>query len=111
MSRRRIAEQVEPIEFLMRREKPETPSVIAVQKQTPHERERSSRKMTVTLPSPEWRDAIETEAERWGVRPCDVIVLAFSRLMASFEEGRSRPQNEAKFYHRAGEMFSLPWEP
>lgn len=80
-------------------------------KPRPHERDRTGRKMTVTFPDPAWLDAIQAEAERWGVRPSDVMVYAISVMMDAFEQGQARPSGEAQPYQRAGEGLDLPWEP
>ena len=79
---------------------------------TPHERGRKARQMSVTFPEPEWKDAVQEMAERWRVRPADVMVFAFSYMMDAIEAGElRRPAGEQKYYHRSGEALELPWKP
>jgi len=105
----------EPIDFLMSRSgvrEPEPKTPKRKTKITPHERGRSMRKVTLTLPSSEWKDAIIAEAERWGVRNSDLMTYAISYLMRAIEDGDvQRPGDSSQFYHRSAEMLLLPWEP
>jgi hypothetical protein len=77
----------------------------------PHELDRRNRQMNITWPDADWIDAVQAEADRWGCRPCDVLVYAFAQMMDRFQTGQPRPRGQAKFHHRAGEMLDLPWEP
>jgi hypothetical protein len=81
-------------------------------KRRPHEVGRAGRKLTVTLPGAAWRDAIAEEAERCGLRPCDLVTFAFAHYMAAVEGGElARPRGDAQYWQRAGEGLTLPWEP
>lgn len=114
MRRRSIADVAEPIEFLMSETQVQEhePEQQRKTKRQPHERERAARQLNVTFPEPEWTDAVRDLAERWNVRPADVMVVAFAYLMRAIEDGEvRRPQGEQRFYHRAGECFELPWGP
>lgn len=116
MSRRRIAEQVEPIEFLVSREEPagrRRAEEGQPRKRTPHERGRVARRMSVTFPDAAWPEIVRKLAQRWQVRPADVLVLAVARLMADLAAGEEieGPVGTVGFQERAGVVFSLPWEP
>ena len=81
-------------------------------KTTPHERERAGRRVTVSFPDEAWVLALQRQAERWGVRVSDVVVVAVAHLMAGVEAGEvRRPGGEVQFYHRGGEGLELEWEP
>ena len=90
-----------------------TPEGEKTRKRTPHQEGLKARRVTIALPSAAWRAAIEAEAERWGVRVCDVLVFAFAQMMSEFEGGglRRPGRNGTRFYHRAGEGLDLPWGP
>jgi hypothetical protein len=82
-------------------------------KRTPHERGRAGRRVTLDFPDGGWKAAVWEVAERWGVRPCDVYVLAVARLLAAIEAGEvGGPVNGGpQFWERAGSGMDLPWEP
>jgi len=81
-------------------------------KRTPHERERAQRRMSITLPDPEWRDAIWERAKAWGLNGSDFVTFCVSYTMAAIEAGNvERPDGERRFYHRTCRMLVLPWEP
>lgn len=96
---------------------PPQPSVPAEKKgkrkkQSPHVRDRRARMMSVTFPDPEWCDAIRELAERWDVRPGDIVVYAVSRFFDDLRnEEVEGPIARAGFQDRAGDVFDLPWEP
>lgn len=82
-------------------------------KPPPHEIERKARQMSVTFPTPEWKRAIAEQADKWDMRPSDLLVYCVSYTMQAIETGRvKRPKGRVgRFYHRAGEAFDLRWEP
>lgn len=82
-------------------------------KRRPHEQNRAHRQMSVTFPSAEWGIQVRRLAERWDLRPADVMVYAVSFMMSAIEAGElRRPGGEKqRFYHRSGEALELPWEP
>jgi hypothetical protein len=82
-------------------------------KATPHEKKRKARQMSLTFPSPEWKQAIKEQADKWNMRPSDLLVYCVSYTMQAIEDGEvRRPDGRVgRFYHRAGEALDLPWEP
>jgi len=79
---------------------------------TPHERERTGRRVAVSFPDEAWVGALQEQAERWGMRVSDLVVFCVAHTMAGIEAGEVRkPAGETRFYHRAGEGLDLGWEP
>jgi len=110
MARREVA--VEPIEFLVSRPVRQEAEATAARKGTPHERNRAGRRMTVTFPDRVWREELSRLASKWGMNPSDVVTWCVSQAMAAIAAGEvAPPDGERRFYHRAGEMLELPWEP
>jgi len=109
--RRRVA--LDPaVASILRPSFPDEESVPAAPRaRTPHERGRSARRLGVTFPTAAWADEVRALAQRWRVRPADVLVLAVSRLMADLEDGEVVVPLAIEFQTRAGAGFDLPWEP
>lgn len=82
-------------------------------KRRPHEAERKYRMISVTFPSPGWKDAVGDLAQRWGVRTSDVMTYAFAYLMRAVEDGEVGQPGlwQVDFQDRAGDVLDLPWEP
>jgi hypothetical protein len=80
----------------------------------PSEERRARRKVSTTFPTPQWRDAVLHQADRWGIRLSDFMTFCVAFTMRAIESGelseapRSGP---TRFYHRAGENLDLPWSP
>jgi len=78
----------------------------------PSEDDRVHRRMTITFPYPEWRDAVNVQAKEWALKASDFLTFCVAYTMAAIEAGDvTRPRGEREFYHRAGEMLELPWDP
>jgi len=78
----------------------------------PSERERVHRRMTITFPYPEWRQAIDAQAKDWKLNVSDFLTFCVAYTMAGIESGKvTRPRGQRKFHHRAGQMLELPWDP
>lgn len=79
----------------------------------PHETERKKRQMSVTFPTPEWKQTLQDKADEWGLRPSDLLTYCLSYTMAAIESGELEPPKgkDRRSYHRAGELLDLPWEP
>ena len=80
----------------------------------PHEQERKRRVMSVTFPSPEWKDTVRGLARSWGARESDVMTFAVAYLMRAIEDDGDVGQpvlGQAGFQDRTGETLDLPWEP
>jgi hypothetical protein len=84
-------------------------------KPTPHETKRKRRQMSVTFPTPEWREVVKDQAEAWDMRPSDFVLYCVSQTMRGVEDGTvQRPPGKVKtgeIYHRTGGTLELPWEP
>jgi hypothetical protein len=79
----------------------------------PHETERKKRQMSVTFPTPAWKQTLQDKADEWGLRPSDLLTYCLSYTMAAVESGKLEPPKGkgGRFYHRAAEFLDLPWEP
>lgn len=97
---------------VQKEEKPE-PEPEPERKPTPHELRRKARQMSVTFPTPEWKQAIAKQVERWHMRPSDFLIYCVSYTMRAIKDGQAKkPAGDVDpFRHRAGEMLDLPWKP
>ena len=80
----------------------------------PHETERRDRQMNVTFRSPAWPEALRDMAERWGLRPADLVTWCVAQAISQVQAGEvAAPSGEERRqHHRAcGWMDNLPWEP
>ena len=78
----------------------------------PHELNRRGRKLSVTLPSAEWRDAVADRAERLGLRNSDFVTWCIAVAMAAGEGGEvDWPRGHPGYQERADEVVELPWGP
>lgn len=79
---------------------------------TPHDKDRRARQMGIVWPSVEWKQAIQEQAQEWGLRPSDFIVLAVSQFMAGIDSGEiTAPTTRPDPGQRAAQSLDLPWEP
>jgi hypothetical protein len=81
---------------------------------TPHEVNRSDRRFTFSLPTPEWKKAVQEEADRWDVRPSDFLTFCVAFTMRAIDNGELRVPHKkgpVRYHHRAGEVLTLPWSP
>jgi hypothetical protein len=83
-------------------------------KRTPHEERRVSRRLNISFPTVEWKEAVLEQAERWDVRTSDFMTFCVAHTMKAIESGelrRAPRSSPTRFYHRAGENLNLPWTP
>ena len=80
----------------------------------PSEVKRPTRRLNISFPTSEWREAVLEQAEAWGVRTSDFLTFCVAYTMAAIESGelrRAPRSGPTRFYHRAGEALELPWSP
>lgn len=80
----------------------------------PSEEQRAQRRLSITFPTPEWKEALLEQADVWGVRASDFATFCIAYTMAAIESGelrRAPRSGPTRFYHRAGEPLELPWSP
>ena len=89
------------------------PEPTPARKITRHETGRKARQMSLTFPSPAWKEAINDQAAKWDLRPSDLLVFCVSYALGEIAEGRAeRPAGEIdRHRQRAGEGLDLPWTP
>ena len=83
-------------------------------KRRPSEVNRPNRRVTISLPTVEWKETVLDQADRWGVRTSDFLTFCIAYTMAAIESGelrRAPRSGPTRFYHRAGEALELPWSP
>ena len=79
----------------------------------PHETRRKPRQMNVTFPTSAWPEALREMAERWGLRPADLVTWCISIAITAIEQGEVDPPSGEgrRQHHTACEWLDLLWEP
>ncbi len=79
----------------------------------PHETNRRARQLNITFPTAAWPEALREMAERWGLRPADLVVWCVSIAITAIRQGEVDPPSGEgrRQHHTACEWMDLLWEP
>lgn len=79
----------------------------------PHETHRKPRAMNITFPTAAWPKALRDLADKWGLRPADLVTWCVSYAIRQVLDGEVDPPDGEgrRQHHTACEWMDLPWRP